>query len=106
MGHYVAKRSGERHVFSTLFIYDIFSRKIVGWEIWETEEANYAEELMKKTVISEKIQGRPMVLHSDNGSPMKAATFQVLLERLGIQSSYSRSRVSNDNPYSKARSPY
>ena len=83
-------------------IIDLFSRKIVGWEIWETEEAKFAEELMKKTVMSEKIQGRPLVLHSDNGSPMKAATFQVLLEKLGIQSSYSRPRVSNDNPYSEA----
>ena len=42
------------------------------------------------------------MLHSDNGSPMKAATFQVLLEKLGVQSSYSRPRVSNDNPYSEA----
>lgn len=83
-------------------IIDIFSRKIVGWEIWETEEAKYAEELIKKTVVNEKIQGRPLVLHSDNGSPMKAATFQVLLEKLGIQSSYSRPRVSNDNAYSEA----
>lgn len=33
---------------------------------------------------------------------MKAATFQVLLEKLGIQSSYSRPRVSNDNPYSES----
>lgn len=83
-------------------IIDVFSRKIVGWEIWETEDAVHAEELVKKAVISEKIQGRPLVLHSDNGSPMKAATFQVLLEKLGIQSSYSRPRVSNDNPYSEA----
>lgn len=83
-------------------IIDVFSRKIVGWEIWETEDAMYAEELIKKAVISEKIQGRPLVLHSDNGSPMKAATFQVLLEKLGIQSSFSRPRVSNDNPYSEA----
>jgi putative transposase len=83
-------------------IIDLFSRKIVGWEIWETEEAKFAEELIKKAIIIEKIQGRPLVLHSDNGSPMKAATFQVLLEKLGIQSSYSRPRVSNDNPYSEA----
>jgi len=33
---------------------------------------------------------------------MKAATFQVLLEKLGIQSSYTRPRISNDNPYSEA----
>lgn len=64
-------------------------------------EAKYAEELIKKTVISEKIQGRPLILHSDNSSPMKAATFQVLLEKLGIQSSYSTPRVSNDNAYSE-----
>ncbi|MFC0475951.1 hypothetical protein ACFFHF_11940, partial [Robertmurraya beringensis] len=37
-------------------IIDIFSRKIVGWEIWESEEAKHAEDLMKKTIISEKIQ--------------------------------------------------
>ena len=83
-------------------IIDLFSRKMVGWEIWETEEARYAEQLIQQTVIKEQIQGQPLVLHSDNGSPMKAATFQVLLEKLGIQSSYSRPRVSNDNPYSEA----
>jgi len=83
-------------------IIDLFSRKIVGWDIWETEDAKHAKELLKKAVLNEKIQGAPLVLHSDNGSPMKAATFQVLLEKLGIQSSYSRPRVSNDNPYSEA----
>ena len=83
-------------------ILDLFSRKIVGWEIWETEEAKYAEDLVKKAVIKEKIKGEPLVLHSDNGSPMKAATFLGLLEKLGIQSSFSRPRVSNDNPYSEA----
>jgi putative transposase len=83
-------------------IIDLFSRKIVGWEIWETEEEKFAEKLIKKAIINEKIQGSPLVLQSDNGSPMKAATFQVLLEKLGIQSSYSRPRVSNDNPYSEA----
>ena len=55
-----------------------------------------------KAVVSEKIQRRPLVLHSDNGSPMTASTSQVLLEKSGIQSSYSRPRVSNDNPYSEA----
>lgn len=83
-------------------ILDLFSRKVVGWEVWETEEAKYAETLIRKAVINEKIQGAPLVLHSDNGSPMKAATFLGLLETLGIQSSFSRPRVSNDNPFSEA----
>lgn len=88
--------------FYLYMIIDIFSRKIVGWEIWETESAEHAQELIRKAVLNEKINGRPLVLHSDNGSPMKAATFQATLEKLGIQKSYSRPRVSNDNPYSEA----
>lgn len=83
-------------------IIDLFSRKIVGWEVWETETAENAEKLMKKAVMKEKIRGRPLVLHSDNGSPMMAATFQATLETLGTQRSYSRPRVSNDNPYSES----
>ena len=83
-------------------IIDLFSRKAVGWEVLETEEAKHAETLVKKAVINEKIKGVPLVLHSDNGSPMKAETFLSLLEKLGIQSSFSRPRVSNDNPYSEA----
>jgi putative transposase len=44
----------------------------------------------------------PLVLHPDNGEPMKALTMKAKLHALGVMSSYSRPRVSNDNPYSKA----
>lgn len=80
----------------------MFSRLIVAYEVWETEKAEYAEHLIKKAVLAQGIQGRPLVLHSDNGSPMKAATFLATLEKLGAQSSFSRPRVSNDNPYSES----
>jgi len=83
-------------------IVDIFSRKIVGWEVWETESTACAEILIRRAVIREGIKGSPLVIHSDNGSPMKAATYQALLEALGITKSYSRPRVSNDNPYSES----
>src|SRR5690625_1954805 len=49
-------------------IRDLFSRKGVGWEVWETEEARHAATLVKMAVMNEKIQGAPLVLHSDNGS--------------------------------------
>ena len=42
------------------------------------------------------------MLHADNGSPMKGATLKVTLEHLGVTASYSRPRVSNDNPFSEA----
>jgi putative transposase len=83
-------------------IMDIFSRKIIGWEVWETETGENASTLMKRAILSEGIKGQPLVLHSDNGSPMKATTFLVLLEKLGVKSSFSRPRVSNDNPYSES----
>jgi transposase InsO family protein len=88
--------------YKLYMIVDIFSRYIVSYEVWETEKAEYAEELIKKALLTQEIQGRPLVLHSDNGSPMKAATFLATLEKLGVQSSFSRPRVSNDNPYSES----
>ena len=88
--------------YKLYLILDMFSRLIVGHEVWEEENATHAEHLIRKTTLAQGIAGRPLVLHSDNGSPMKAATFQATLEKLGVQSSYSRPRVSNDNPYSES----
>ena len=88
--------------YKLYLIIDMFSRLIVGYEVWEEETAEHAEYLIRKATLSQGTAGRPLVLHSDNGSPMKAATFQATLEKLGVQSSFSRPRVSNDNPYSEA----
>lgn len=88
--------------YKLYLIVDMFSRLIVAHEVWEEETSNHAEYLIRKATLSQGIAGRPLVLHSDNGSPMKAATFQTTLEKLGVQSSFSRPRVSNDNPYSEA----
>ncbi len=88
--------------YKLYLIVDMFSRLIIGHEVWEEETAENAEHLIRKATLSQGIAGRPLVLHSDNGSPMKAATFQATLEKLGVQSSFSRPRVSNDNPYSES----
>jgi transposase InsO family protein len=88
--------------YKLYLIVDMFSRLIVGYEVWETKKAEYAEYLIKKTTLAQGIVGKPLVLHADNGSPMKAATFLATLEKLGIQNSFSRPRVSNDNPYSES----
>ena len=88
--------------YKLYLIVDMFSRFIVGQEVWAEEKAEHAGYLIRKATLAQGIAGKPLVLHSDNGSPMKAATFQATLEKLGVQSSFSRSRVSNDNPYSEA----
>ena len=91
--------------FYLYLIVDIFSRKIVGWEVHERESAELAAALIRQTVLAEGCTLRPLVLHADKtngGSPMKGATMKVTMEKLGITASYSRPRVSNDNPFSEA----
>jgi len=90
-------------VFYYLYlILDLYSRKVVGWEIHEQESAGQASTLMKKAHLRENVGITPLVLHSDNGSPMKGASLLATLYELGVASSYSRPRVSNDNAYAES----
>jgi len=88
--------------FYRYLILDIWSRKITGWEVYDRENGALAAQVVEKAVWAEGCVTRPLTLHADNGSPMKAATLRVTLERLGVTASYSRPRVSNDNPFSEA----
>lgn len=81
----------------------IDSRKIVGWEVYERESAELAAEVVPRAVLAEGCVDQPLVLHADNGSPMKGETLLQTLYRLGVATSYSRPRISNDNPYSESR---
>ncbi len=83
---------------------DLYSRKIVGWEIYDKESSELSSELIKRIYRAEKVHmnKKPLVLHSDNGSPMKGATMLETLYSLGIIPSRSRPRVSNDNPYAES----
>lgn len=81
-------------------IEDVWSRAIVGWEIHENESSELASVLMDRLAVEKNIEG--IRLHSDNGPPMKGATMLATLERLGVVPSFSRPRVSNDNPYSES----
>jgi len=55
--------------FYLYLIVDIFSRKIVGWEVHERESADLAAVLIRQAVLAEGCIARPLVLHADNGSP-------------------------------------
>lgn len=90
-----------------LFLYlymvmDIYSRKIIVWQIHECESAELGAELMNEACFPEGIQPGQIILHSDNGSPMKGATMLAKLQDLGVMPSFSRPSVSNDNPYSES----
>lgn len=88
--------------FYLYLIMDVFSRKIVGWEVYETESAEQAGSVFRKAHLREGVAARALTLHSDNGSPMKGATMLATLHQLGVAPSFSRPSVSNDNPFSEA----
>lgn len=88
--------------FRLYLVMDIYSRKIVGWEVHATESAVHAATLIEKACWAERIRRNGLVLHADNGSPMKGATMLAKLQKLGIMPSFSRPSVSNDNPYSES----
>lgn len=88
-----------------LYLYmviDVYSRKIVGWQIHENESADLAADLMVDICARENISRHQVTLHSDNGSPMKGATMLSTLQKLGVIPSFSRPAMSNDNPYSES----
>ena len=84
-----------------LFI-DVFSRKIVAAQVFEEENGAHANEMLKDLCRREKIALGQIVLHSDNGSPMKGSTMLATMITLGVMASLSRPAVSNDNPYSES----
>ena len=96
-------RSVVRGLFFFLYlVVDIWSRKIVGWEVHERESLKLASELVLKACVEGGVDPEGLVIHSDNGGPMKGATLLATMQWLGIIPSFSRPSVSEDNAYAEA----
>lgn len=94
-------------IFYKLYmVMDLYSRFIVTAEVWEEENAENSITVVQRAALSQGIaigtNKNAPILHGDNGSPIKAATVQARLISLGITPSYSRPRVSNDNPHAES----
>lgn len=88
--------------FSLYLLLDIFSRYVVGWVIAERECALYAEQLIAESCEKQGVQKGQITIHNDRGGPMKALTHSQFFSAMGIEHSFSRPSVSNDNPFSEA----
>jgi transposase InsO family protein len=90
--------------FYLYLILDLYSRKIVGFEVHDTDSAEHAAHLAKRAALAEGIHAKATrpVLHGDNGATLKATTVLAMLYWLGIKPSYSRPRVSDDNAFVEA----
>lgn len=87
--------------FYLYLILDVYSRKIVGFEVHATDDSDHAVELLRRTALTEGLHALPVgpVLHGDNGSTLKCTTVLAMMQWLGITASYSRPRVSDDNAF-------
>ncbi len=91
-----------------LYLYlaiDVWGRKVVAWDVDEREDLANAADLVSRACLRERIsktRKQPLILHADNGNAMRAATLESRLDELGVLRSFSRPRVSNDNPYSES----
>ena len=62
-----------RYYYWYVFV-DLFSRRIVGHVVHDTESATHASALIQRIYLREGVKPDTLVVHSDNGSPMKGAT--------------------------------
>ena len=85
-------------------ILDLYSRKIVGAEVHNSDDADHAVHSVRRTALAESIatMDTKPVLRGDNGSTLKANTVLAMLHWLGVKPSYSRPRVSDDNAYAES----
>lgn len=88
--------------FFLYLVMDVYSRKIVAHEVHAEESAEHAAVLIERAVLRERVSSTPLVIHQDNGSPMKGSTFVAKLQELGLTASYSRPSVSDDNAYAES----
>ena len=88
--------------FFLYLMLDVYSRKIVAHEVHAAESSELAAQLIEQAVRRKGVAGQVLVVHQDNGSPMKGSTYLAKLAELGIQPSYSRPGVSDDNAYAES----
>lgn len=78
---------------------DVYSRFPVAWRIEYFEDSALAAQMFTEAFAA---FGAPTVLHADNGSSMRSTVLLDTLEADGVLSSFSRPRVSDDNPFSES----
>jgi putative transposase len=88
--------------FYLYVIIDIFSRRVVGWRVVDTQSAALFKPLFEDAVAKHEVPPGQLTLHADRGPSMKAKATALLLAELGVTKSHSRPYTSDDNPFSES----
>lgn len=88
--------------FYLYMIIDMFSRKVVGWDVAAQENGPLAKALFARALEAEGVSEYQLIVHSDNGKPMRSRTLRALYTLLKVTASYGRPHTSNDNAYAES----
>jgi len=83
-------------------VLDLYSRYVVAWMVSPVQAAIHAERLFAEACALHDVAPEQLCVHSDRGSPMTSGRLSDLFSRLGVNSSFNRPHVSNDNPHAEA----
>lgn len=78
-------------------VVDLFSRKVVGWDISDSLATSLVSGALRQAVESRRPERQKLLHHSDRGCQYTSDAYQVSLKTLGIQCSMSRVGCCYDN---------
>jgi putative transposase len=97
-------RAAEKWTYYYLYVLlDIYSRYVVGWMLAHVESGEFASQLIEEACAKQGVNRDQLVIHADRGSAPTSKTLAQKMVDLGVTQSFSRPRVSNDNPFSEAQ---
>ena len=96
-------RGPDKYLYYPLYvIIDLYSRFNPGWMLAHEESGDLAAKLIRETCARQGIEPNTLRVHADCGPVPKGKTVKQTLLDLDVGLSFSRPRVSNDNPFSEA----
>jgi putative transposase len=97
-------RGPTKYLYYPLYvIIDLFSRFNPGWMLAHKENGELAAKLIRETCQRQGVEPGTLTTHADRGPVPKGKTVKQMLQDLDITRSFSRPRVSNDNPFSESQ---
>ncbi len=87
---------GPRRPVYLCAILDLYSRKCIAWKISDKIDAQFASDTLEIAVNKRKPK-EPIILHSDQGSQFKSASFRMRLDDHQLLASYSKPGYHYDN---------
>lgn len=97
-GDFTYLRWKGKFIYLATFI-DIYTREIVGWSI----SARHTKELVINALLDAiKTKGRPIFIHTDQGSEYNSYEFTTFAEKFGIQVSMSKKASPWENGYQES----